>query len=194
MKKNMNYIKMTASILAIMIGIITLDSEALAAIYYPNGIAVEEEEDPYLHSVADMEFANLPLNVTTRFTAAGWDYVIVKKGSINKAYNATSGWAIDGFNDKVSKIYINGELRSMTVLYHEMGHFIDINRTEGPASATPEFDRIFSKEGTSLGEYGAKNRTEFFAEVVMHLYTDPTATRGKCPMAYEYVINVIKSF
>ena len=195
MKNMINIITKAIAIIAIAI-IMTAPVKAEAATYYLDGNALDEYEGAKLNEEADVRFANRPLNVTSKFKADGWEYVLIESGDIARACHISGGWLIDGIADhETEKIYIDASPECVDVLYHEMGHFIDNNgSTGGTSSQTAEFTQIFAEEGKSLGPYGAESPDEFFAEVVMNMYVDPTGTQMKCPKAYQYVAAAIRSF
>lgn len=182
---------------SVMLSIIVIfdficNSEVYAASYIVRGVTVEESADNSLKAVADGEFNSFPDSVKNSFTANGWRYVITKKGDLGRIAGK-AGWKVDGYTDKAAKtIYINGEIKDMDTLYHEMGHFIDLsysinNGTGVWYSDAPEFQTLFKSESRAAGEYAMNSPAEFFAEVVHDIMIDPQTISVKCPGATKYV-------
>lgn len=193
--RNISSIKLVAVSIIISVCTILSSHNAYAAAYTYCGTEMEEDRNPQLNSVVDQEFASIPLSIREKFISDGWGYAVIKKGEINRTYNQVApGYYQDGVTDpNVKKIYIDGTPRSLGVLYHEIGHYIDDN-VGCCNSSSEEFLRIFKNEGTTLGDYGATNNEEFFAEVVYSFFTDPEGTKEKCPYAYAYIYRVIRDF
>lgn len=116
-------------------------------------------------------------------------------GITRYSYWPSTGRVVDGS----VRIYVAPGNSYNTVIYHEIGHAVDviIGVSSGTVngskrmSNTNEFQLLYATESPSgLTEYGKTSAGEYFCESFMEYYTNPQALMERCPGTYLYMQNI----
>lgn len=160
--------------------------------YTRNGVLeAEEGANIGVYETVKSNYGTLPADVRAAFEDAGWRVVVVGS-SLGQRYDSGSVLGMTDVSEKT--IYIDNRENAGSTIYHEMGHFVDLNFVY---SGTPAFQEIWSREADSMGNSwitnsaNIANSTEYFAEAFEAYCLSPAALYLACPDTYMYLDSII---